>query len=39
MDPKEAKEFGLIDKILEHVPKPGDEEDTGPSPVQEKTDS
>ena len=26
MSPKEAKEFGLIDKILEHPPKQGEEE-------------
>ena len=25
MDPAQAKEFGLIDKILEHPPKPGSE--------------
>jgi len=23
MDPLEAKEFGLIDEVLEHPPKPG----------------
>ena len=25
MDPTQAKEFGLIDTILEHPPKPGSE--------------
>ena len=38
MDPREATEFGLIDEVLEHVPKPGDEE-TGLSPVSDKNDS
>lgn len=37
MNPYEAKEFGLIDKILEQVPKPGSD-DTEASPVQEKND-
>ena len=37
MSPKEAQEYGLIDKVMEHVPKPGDE-DGDVSPVTEKTD-
>jgi len=37
MSPGEAKKFGLIDKVMEHVPKPGDE-DEEVSPVTEKTD-
>merc|ERR1719422_254735 len=28
MSPGEAKKFGLIDKVMEHVPKPGDEDET-----------
>ena len=37
MSPQEAKEFGLIDKVLEQVPKPGSE-DQDASPVTEKSD-
>jgi len=37
MNPYEAKEFGLIDKVLEQVPKPGSD-DAEVSPVPEKSD-
>ena len=37
MSPEEAKEFGLIDKVLAQVPKPGHDESDG-SPVTEKSD-
>ena len=37
MSPEEAKEFGLIDKVLAQVPKPG-HDDSDVSPVTEKSD-
>ena len=37
MSPEDAKKFGLIDEVIEFVPKPGDE-DADVSPVTEKTD-
>jgi len=37
MSPEEAKEFGLIDKVLAQVPKPG-HDDSDVSPATEKSD-
>ena len=37
MSPEEAKEFGLIDKVLAQVPKPG-HDDSDVSPPTEKSD-
>ncbi len=37
MSPEEAKEFGLIDVILEHPPKVGEEED-GDNPAETRED-